>query len=389
MAPTIFVCHDTGNTNVLLNTARSMLEKNPDADIKFFVIGEAANKIFSNAANSHFADKVIRLTDYVNEKDFSKINLRPLNEDELASVLSNLQQLKPGAVITGCSCGPQALAPFQIAELLTKLPEVEVNIIYNGDFFQDMVNNPFWTSLTQDWIEKVALYLALADAVDQALAVNRAVKCVLAGSTALDNVMEATPAEGLVENVRNALGIQERQELVFISGSKFIKDDLKLLEALSDCLKKYPDTAVRMGMHPGTSDVADYVDQMARWLDERKIANLRLVVRPDVAAKIPEDLKRNAIVASLSGDDIFWAASSVASALPSTLPSQAIMRQKPAFCLEEYKLSSYLHGSYASNPELLFAARPAQGKLDRTKIGLPERKTVEIISEGLTAGRRR
>jgi hypothetical protein len=385
MTPIVFVCHDTGNTNVLLTAAKSMLQNNADLEIKFLVIGEAANNIFNNKANAHLKEKVIRLTDWIEEKDFSKLNLRPLTTKETEIVAANLVALNPLSAITGCSCGPQALAPFQVGEILSKIPTIEANIIYNGDFFQDLKNNPFWACLTTDWIEKLSVYVAFVEAMNQVEAFNKSVKRTLAGSSALDNVLEAKEDLNYIASVRTALGVADNQNLVFVSGSKFINDDLKLLEALAESLQNNPEAAVRMGMHPGTSDVPDYVGKLVAWLDKMKIENLRLVVKPAVAAKIPADLLGSTITADLSGDEIFPAISAVASSQPSTIPTQAIMRQLPSFCLEEYKPLSYLHAFFAKSSENLFAAPSQKTELDKTKLGLPAQRTVEIIEEGLTA----
>jgi hypothetical protein len=91
MATKIFVCHDTGNTNVLLAVAKYILEQYPDADITFLVIGEAANKIFSKPENEYLAKKVIRLTSWLEEKDFSKLTHRRLSKDEKVIIAAKSQ----------------------------------------------------------------------------------------------------------------------------------------------------------------------------------------------------------------------------------------------------------------------------------------------------------
>jgi hypothetical protein len=394
MAPILFICHDTGNTNVMLQTAKHLLELNPDEDIKFLVIGAAADLIFSKPENQFLADKVIRLTSWLEEKDlhdFSKINLRPLSDDEMGKVATNLEALKPAAAITGCSSGLEARAPFQIAKLLTTHLPLDANYIYNGDFFQDVATNPFWTCLSEEWIEKLSLMVAFTTAVQQVKDKNEKAMCYLTGSSALDDVLEAKKTPEEIADIRDTLEVKPEQELVFVAGSKFVNDDLKLLNCLAKSIQQHPETAVRMGMHPGTSDAPGYAQKILDWLNEKEIANLKLVVNKKLAAKLPESLSANKYIKidDISGDKTFPAISAMASSLPSTLSTQTIMRQLPSFCLKKYKARSYMAEFFAQSSEELFQARAKdQQKLDRIELGLPAGRTVEIIGEKLTTASR-
>jgi hypothetical protein len=386
MATILFTCHDTGNTNVLFATAKHLLAQNPDADIKFLVIGEAANKIFSKPENQHLADKVIQVTSWLEEKDFSKLNFRPLSEDEIKIIATNLEALKPAASITGCSCGPTALAPFQIAKLLTTHLPLDANYIYNGDFFQDLTNNPFWTCLSEEWIVKLSLMVAFTTAVQQAKDANENAKCYLAGSSELDKGLEAEISSETIARIRGTLEVKPEQILVFIAGSKFVDDDLKLLNCLVKSIQNHPEAALRMGMHPGTHDAPAYVEKILTWLNEKKIANFKLVVNQAISTKLPEQLRTNEYIkiSNISGDETFPAINALASSQPSTMPTQAIMKQLPSFCLEEYKPLSYMAAFFAKSSEALFQAQEKSEQLDKIKLGLPAERTVEIISEKLT-----
>jgi hypothetical protein len=48
---TLLVCHDTGNTRFLLDTANRLLAKDQTQEITFLIVGEAAKSIFSHADN--------------------------------------------------------------------------------------------------------------------------------------------------------------------------------------------------------------------------------------------------------------------------------------------------------------------------------------------------
>jgi hypothetical protein len=386
MTTTILTCHDTGNTNVLLATAKHLLTQNHDADIKFLVIGEAANTIFNKPENAYLASRVIRVTSWLEEKDFSMFGKRPLTEAEMKIIATNLAALKPVAAITGCSCGPEALAPFQIAKLLTAYLPVDTNYIYNGDFFQDLKNNPFWACLSEEWIVKLSLMVAFTTAVQQAKAMNEKVNCYLTGSSELDKVLEAKTSAEELARIRDTLEVSLTQELIFIAGSKFIDDDLKLLNCLAQSMQKHPGAALRMGMHPGTSDAPAYVEKILGWLDEKKIANFKLVVNEAISLKLTAQLRANEYIkiSAISGDQTFPAINALASSQPSTMSTQAVMRQLPSYCLEEYKPLSYMAAFFAPSAEALFQKQEPGKQLDKTKVGLPEGRAVEIISDMLT-----
>jgi hypothetical protein len=395
----LFICHDTGNTNVLLNTADAMLAENPEQKITFLLVGEAAQKIFAEPKNAAHASRIILLSNWLLQPDLKDLNNRSLNTLEALTVYTKLRNLKLSRAIITCSCRQTARVPFQISELLTYLLQREQNFLYCGDFFEDLANNPYWILLETKWIKDVSILLALAQQQENSLKKNPALHIEVVGSTALDTILDAkpdlsqhqeTPAAflGAILNAESrketlaTLGINTLQQLLFISGSKNLDDDLKLLGSLTASLAAYPAAGVRIGVHPGTENIESHITRMVAWLEEREVA-AQIVVTHQVAAKITnKSLLDNQYIlqANLNGDQVFAVSTAVASAQPATIVSQAALQGLPAYCLDEYRGTSYLQRYLSNSPQALFTTRDAK-KLTKTDLGLPNVPAAKLIGD--------
>jgi hypothetical protein len=381
--PTLFVCHDTGNTEVLLRTADNMLMENPRQEIIFLLVGEASQKIFADPKNATHKDRIILLSDWLQQPDLKGLNNRSLDAQEARTVYDELSKLKPSRAITTCSCWLTARVPFQISGMLTSMLQTEENFLYCGDFFEDIADNPYWVLLESEWITDISILLALAQQQINSLKINSSLHIEVVGSTAIDDVLVPSQIPIQLRQDRLAmLDVNEQQPLLFISGSKNIEDDLKLLEALAESLAANPAAAVRIGVHPGTENIEGHIASIVKWLTEREVA-AQIVVSNPVAARISEKSlldSKYILQADLKGDQVYSVCTSVASAKPATIVSQAALQGKPAYCLEKYRDTSYLQAHLSTSPQALFASRDAK-KLSKSDLGLLETPAPKLIGD--------
>jgi hypothetical protein len=418
---TIVISHDTGNTTVILNSINTLLAKDNNQEVIFLIVGEAAQSIFSQPANESHKDRVIYLNDWLTEPlrkrlddktlsddeiaqikeeiaalTLKSLTARPLSADELAIVKEKIEEFNPDKAIATSSCFPTALVPYQISELLTEYLALENNFIYNGDFLQDLLNNPFWVSIKGEWATHVSLLVAMAR--EQALVkeLNEQLTCHVVGSSAIDKLYDTQVTADEIKQIKEKLNAQD-QYLLFISGSKTILEDLELLQALDSGMIVNDKIALRMGVHPGTQDMQTYVSELVGWLKIRADSDLfpvKLVISPAVRKKLtdPSILDPEYVCeVDLKGDDIFPAADAVASAQPTTIATQAIISGKLAYHLPRFT-NSYLPTFFKQLPADLINTNHVGAKLTKGEVGLPDARAVEVISAKLLeqhANRRR
>jgi hypothetical protein len=381
--PILFVCHDTGNTTVLLDAADSLQAKDPNQKITFLIVGEAAQNIFSNRLHK---PNVILLTDWLPQTTMKELTSRPLTDAEKTMVLAKLNELNPDKAITTSSCFPQAKIPYQIVEMLTERLVVDNNFIYNGDFFYDLHKNPVWITLPCEWTAHVSFLLAMAEEARRMKAVKSNLACHVVGSSAIDKMLEQQFDAQKIQRTLQELAVTAEQQLLFISGSKEINEDKGLLDELYAKLKGQQTTAIRMGLHPGTQDMQGYVQGILDWLAAHADFSARLIITDNVKKMLTDTAilqNDNLLVVNLGGDAVFPAANAVASALPSTIVTQAILQGKKAYCVSKNVATSYLSRFFATDPATLAVAGAGQEKPTKTVLGLPNEPAVALIADRL------
>lgn len=378
----LFICHDTGNTNVLLRTANTFLD-NSDEEIKFLIVGSAAKKVFDKHENKKHEKNTILLSTWLEKESLDGLDNRAFTQDELCIVNEKLSELQISKAITGCPCWETALSPFQIAEEISKILTPETNFIYNGEFLHDVEHNPFWSKINDSWMNKLTLLVAFPEAQKLVLAKNSTARVSVVGNSALDDMFETESDPIQKQHLRAQLNISNEQNLLFISASKFIDDDIALLNSLYQSLKEHPETTIRIGLHPGTANLSGYVEGVLNWLDSHKDISANMIITPTLEEKIA---KTNASLLShrcikllnLTGDQIFTASNSVASPQPTTLATQSIIQNKPTYCLTSYAHLSYVHHFFSATPDVLHQSN-AKRKMNKTDIGLPDETAQQLI----------
>src|SRR5579862_744403 len=250
----LFICHDTGNTNVLLRTANTFLT-NANEPIKLLIVGNAAKKILDRPENEHHQKNCILLSSWLGKENLDDLDNRALTQDELSIVTKQLRDLEVSKAISGCPCWETAFSSFQIAEQLCKILSPEKNFLYNGEFLHDIKHNPYWTKIKNAWMSDLTLLVAFPEAQRLSIKENSAAKVSVVGNSDLDDIFE-TKSDSMKKQIfRAQLNISPEQRFLFISGSKFIDEDIILLDSLYQSLKEHPETTVRIGLHPGTANI--------------------------------------------------------------------------------------------------------------------------------------
>ncbi len=167
----------------------------------------------------------------------------------------------------------------------------------------------------------------------------------------------------------------------FISGSKFISDDLNLLELLSKSLLENPETMVRIGIHPGTPDKVGYVKGLMDWLNTHaELESIRIVVPKSVYENLDTTcLTPHVIVSDLTGDEMFSVSNAVASSPPATIAGQAALKGKPVYCLPDSKIRSYFGCLFASSPDELHQ-RAIKDQMTKAALGLDDIESDVVIA---------
>jgi hypothetical protein len=378
----LFICHDTGNTNVLLRTANIFLA-NSNEPIKFLIVGNAAKKFFDKPENKNHQKNIILLSTWLEKENIDSLDNRALNQNELSIITKQLTELQVSKAIIGCPCWETALAPFQIAEKLSKILSPENNFLYNGEFLHDVEHNPFWTTINTPWMSDLTLLVAFPEAQRLSIAKNSTAKVCVVGSSALDDMFEAESDPIKVQTLREQLNISLQQNLLFISGSKFIDDDIALLDSLYQSLKNHPETTVRIGLHPGTADITAYVARVLDWFDSHNEFSANVIITPVLKEKITKSnsslLTHRCIkLINLTGDQLFTASDSIASPQPTTLATQGIIQNKPTYCLPTYIHLSYIHKFFSTTPDTLHKST-SRKNLDKNDVGLPNELASQLI----------
>jgi hypothetical protein len=379
---TLFICHDTGNTNVLLRTANTFLS-NSNEPIKFLIVGNAAKKIFDKAENKHHQKNTILLSTWLEKENLDSLDNRSLTQDELSIVTKRLIELQVSKAIIGCPCWETALTPFQIAEKLSKILSPETNFLYNGEFLYDLEHNPFWTKINTPWMSDLTLLVAFPEAQRLSISKNSTAKVSVVGSSALDDMFEAESDPIKKQNIREQLNISTEQHFLFISGSKFIDDDIALLDNLYQSLKEHPEITVQIGLHPGTANISAYVARVLNWLDSHNEVSANVIITPVLEEKIAKSnstlLTHRCIkLINVTGDQLFTASDSIASPQPTTLATQGIIQNKPTYCLPSYVHLSYAHTFFSTSPDTLHKSA-SKRKMDKNDIGLPSESAHQLI----------
>jgi hypothetical protein len=376
---TLFVCHSAGDTDALLTTYNHMSQDDKD-QVSFLAMGNVAyNKLYQKGLAFHY------LHDQIDTDTASDTEIMELTQEQVAELLQNLDpdQTIDQALI-GTPSNPQARSSWQVAKTLSS--QLKYGAVYNDYLFLDPQHVFFDELKSQNqWLHNYTWFAPVAKAKRQFEQANGSLSIKTAGHWALEDVLN-TPTQANSHNqTRQALHVSCEQGLLFISGTKNIEQDRQLMEALLQTLQsgQYRDIQVRIGIHPGVSNVQDYLDEMNQCLAEYSQVKeqIQLVVPQRLVDSKGLDMSRyhesDYCLADVSGDQAAQAADGVACAVAATLPNKSATQGKPAYYHEDYEPYLPKDRLFSGSTNLPFFLQKVQNKhkqkpLSREDLDIPE-----------------
>jgi hypothetical protein len=352
----IFICHETGRTNSLIAIARKMLGKTTE-EIIFLLVGKAAMNLFINIlpANDPLkkAATIVTLADFFETTEIDHIEDNPLTTAQRDKITAYLASKKINKLLIGAPSWHQALAPFQIAEaLIANDTDRKLNpqtaFILDGDYYKES-GCAFWSVLekpdTQEhaWRKQFTWLASLNNSKDEIrkLKLNPPLQVTVIGDTSIDKAVEGKLlTKDQANNVRKDL-VNDNQVLLFVSGTKIIKDDEELLKLLLNGLTD--DTIqIRFSIHKGTLDTTSHVHGLLKAMEKHPRANnVKILVSNHAITPPAREIYESSYV-QLSPHDfdhIAATADGLACAIPGTHFTKAAISGLPTY---HTKHKSYL-----------------------------------------------
>jgi hypothetical protein len=406
-AAILFVCHSMGDTNVLVETARNMAAKTEE-NILFLAIGQAAKNILEKLPSDDLLKKSKRvrmenLADIFGEEAMQLVENKALNKAELLKLKKDfLQQHNISKALIGTPSQLDAFAAFQIAEMIVAAVDRDSTFIFNDYFYKEPAH-AYWKVLEEkdeknDWRQKVTWLAPLDKTKEKILQANPTVSVHVAGHPAIDAALaHKPPAAEVIGAFRKGLGLDDRQALLFISGTKDLQDDRALLEEILKSLarQEHPEAIqVRLGLHPGNQELNNYIAGVFALLESEQYAkvagDVKLIIPDSLVLRMDSDLLHNSHVIrmNITGDQAALAAHGVASAVPSTLVNQTAIAGRPAYYHQEKepylpadRLSVGKHNMGFFLDKI--AAKKQQDVITRKELGLSDASAAAVIAHAL------
>lgn len=259
--------------------------------------------------------------------------------------------------------------PFQIATAL-KIP-----FVIASEFMFKAEDHCFWSyvrGLANNEYCSFAVPLPGAEADIKEIAPEAKVQ--LMGHLSIDKGMAAAPIINVAE-IRKELAVPEDERFIFVSGTtQEHAVDNAFLDALLAELKKHPKLQIRLGIHPGVSDLQKYVDlllETCRRYPEAS-AQFKIILPETIRAKLADAAAYRedpfVVLAEINGATASNAADSVAQAVPGALLNEAAIKGKPVY--SHGKALPYLPGYLFAKDIATFFSMPSKEKCTLPELGL-------------------
>jgi hypothetical protein len=391
--PTLFVCHSAGDTNVISATAEIMLRRSRDT-LKFLIIGKAAEDKLRVMTEDHPFKRnpaqveLIYLSEIIGKEAALALENGTLTPEQLDLIKPRLAGINRAVI--GTPSQTNCTVPFQIAAYLADT--LQQGLTYNDYLFEEK-GHVYWKTLAEpaSWQQKYTWLLPLPYATEIARRLNPALKIETVGHPSIDAAISAPIDAASIAHTRSELQIPESQTLLFISGTKDLAQDQSLLAALYEVIAsdaKYDNIAIRIGIHPGASDLSSYVDSLQKQIPAMLRSRVRLIISDRLASTCAAMLQPEVcVLKNISGDQAAQAADAVACAVPATLVNTAAIQGKPSFYLQDqapFIQGRLLAGKVNTHPFLDQIIGPKVVKsVTKAELGLPAPDAAEIITEML------
>jgi hypothetical protein len=394
---TLFVIHESGRSLSLMIVARKLLEQNPQEKIIIFAVGHAAKDLLDQLS----ATDPLKKAELINYTHFGfspsaikHLEDHPLNPHQLEMISTYFNVFSINKIIIGSPSWLNALAPFQIAEAMARLVTKDSGFIYDGDFYKEN-GCAYWSSLEKPNIDEFAwrkkfTWLACmpgsAELIPAEIKADLSIKIV--GDPSLDQAINPVAiSDEERKKIREELEVPSDKELLIIQGSKYIKDDVQLVNHI---LSKKPSDQfeIRILLHKGTLDFNIHIITLSELFDTDTI---KIVASSLYDDRIHDELYSNKQIMRTSRklEVIADVADRLCSTIPGTQATKAAIKGIPVFC-ELSQHVSYLPkgrikvGEDGLN-EFLAADKVLLPTLNKTDLGLTNQTTADIVCGLLSA----
>lgn len=357
----LFVCHSAGDTEIIMDTAQKVVSKTKDA-IYILTVGKtAATKVSTDPLLKSKQVHWIKLSDILSPEEVIGLENTPLSSSQVDAIQTYLAPFNIERALFGTPSQLNAAAPFQIAKRLSAT--LESGIIYNDYLFYEEKHS-FWEVVKQKklWQTKYKWFVptpAAKTLIDSKLnngeksptgSYPRCIetKTLAVGHRAIDATTHSEPLdEKKINEWRSQLNITPKQTLIFVSGTKNTEDDKTLLRSLLTSINSgygvsgHEKIEVRLGLHPGHTDLITYIQGMTSVIDEFKETRAANQVQFIVPSSLKDKVSSLSLESSLfcfsdlSGDDSTLASDGVACSMPATLTNKAALLGKPALYYQD------------------------------------------------------
>lgn len=396
---TLFVCHSTGDTNVILDVARELLSNSHDS-ITILVVGQAAKRKLESLNEGDSLKKSERvnityLSKIIGEQEMLKSEDDKLSEKQLSLLSEAINKMKISKALIGTPSKNNAQIPFQIAAFIAE--HLEVGVIFNDYLFKEQ-KHIYWNTLTQNdkWQHTYTWCVPLLSTQKELEHTNKDVKSAVVGHPSIEACINTPEQNNSIDAIRKQLGINDETALLFISGTKDLKADQSLLEEIFQARNETENKniQIRFGLHPGINDLDAYMKELTNHV-EQDAAELgqyfKFIITDKLLPRVNlKDINDSLICkADVNGDNGAAAADGVACSVPATLATKSAITGKPAYYSNADK-KSYLPADRMfvgkSNISHFFKSlsdKTVKGIISKEELNIPDDSAAKTLASYL------
>jgi len=380
---TLMVSHSIGDTNTIVEAAKVVAV---NEKVQILTIGKAAMRLLNHPIGENIT--ITHVEDIISPP-FEHYDVDQFTEDQLVELQHYFSSLAISRVLIGTPSKPHAETFLQIAKLFANDNVVTHKAIFNDYLFHEP-EHTYWLKLrllaesNQEmvWLLNYQLLVPVLDVANKIPEAIPKANVTIVGHTIFSPMTK-------VPEVRNQLKIQENESLLFVSGSKDQEKDLGLLREIFIKSQGQPQLKIVVGLHPGASDIANYLLQLNQLIKEHNLAQrVSYILTDNISRQLGDAAKTAAyygIVANIDGNSATSVADGLASVMPASLANQAYLAGTPIYVKQDLD-KTYLF-SHSNTYHLSTFIIDVATKTSRTPYiagGVPDVPVGEAIASSLT-----
>jgi hypothetical protein len=356
----LFIVSSVGDTDLAKETIKRLLASGYSDPIFILPLTSTASKRVNDLHESPIL-KILALEEILRSSE-----IPPRLDAEQYTLVNNfISDNHIDMAYVGVPSPSKEDLPFQIATVL-KIP-----FVIASEFMFKAEDHCFWSHvrmLANNEYCSFAVPLPGAEADIKEIAPEAKVQVM--SHLSIAKAMAAAPAINVAE-IKAKLAIPVDERFIFVSGTtrEHTVDNAFLNALLAELnTKKYPKLQIRLGIHPGVSDMPKYLDLLLETCRKYPETSAQFkIILPERA--VSYSAEPFVVLADVNGPTASNAADSVGQAAPGALLNEAAIQGKPVCSHEE--VHPYL-------PEYLFA------KTLPTFFSTPPRERCTLDEIGLT-----